>query len=53
MGDKSLGLSKKELSDPQIIALMVKHPDLLQRPIVIKGDKVVLARPAEEIIKII
>jgi len=32
---------------------MVKHPDLLQRPIVIKGDKVVLARPAEEIIKII
>lgn len=48
---KELGLSKKELSDPQIIALMVKHPDLLQRPIVIKGDKVVLARPAEEIEK--
>ena len=48
---KELGLSKKELSDTQIIDLMVKHPDLLQRPIVIKGDEVVLARPAEEIEK--
>jgi len=50
---KELGLSKKELSDPQIIDLMVKHPDLLQRPIVIKGNEVVLARPAEEIEKLL
>jgi arsenate reductase-like glutaredoxin family protein len=28
---------------------MVKHPDLLQRPIVVQGGKVILARPAEEI----
>jgi len=46
---KELGLSKKELSDAEIIDLMVKHPDLIQRPIVIKGDKVILARPAEKI----
>ena len=50
---RELGLSKKELSDSDIIYLMVKYPDLLQRPIVIKGDEVVLARPAEEIEKII
>ena len=50
---RELGLSKKELSDSDIIDLMVKHPDLLQRPIVIKGDKVVLARPAEEISKML
>jgi arsenate reductase len=50
---KELGLSKKELSDSEIIDLMVKYPNLLQRPIVIKGNKVLLARPAEEIIKII
>jgi arsenate reductase len=50
---KELGLSKKELSDSQIIELMVKHPDLLQRPIVIKGKEVVLARPAEEIEKLL
>ncbi len=46
---KELGLSKKELSDSEIIDLIVEHPDLLQRPIVVKGGKVVLARPAEEI----
>jgi len=46
---KELGLSKKELSDSDIIHLMVKYPDLLQRPIVVQGGKVILARPAEEI----
>jgi arsenate reductase len=49
---KELGLSKKELTDSQIIDLLVKNPDLLQRPIVRKGGKVILARPAEEIIKL-
>jgi len=46
---KELGLSKKELSDSEIISLMIKHPNLLQRPIVVKGKEVILARPAEEI----
>ena len=46
---KGLGLSKKELSDGEIIDLMVEHPDLIQRPIVVKGDRVILARPAEDI----
>lgn len=50
---KELGLSKKELSDAEIIDLMVKHPDLIQRPIVVKGSKVILARPAEEIEKLL
>ena len=50
---KKLGLSKSKLSDSEIIGLMVKHPDLLQRPIVVKGGKVVLARPAQEIEKLL
>lgn len=49
---KDLGLSKKELTDAEIIDLLVKNPDLLQRPLVRKGNKVILARPAEEIKKI-
>lgn len=49
---KELGLSKKELSEGEIIDLLVKYPDLLQRPIVRKGGRVILARPAEEITKI-
>lgn len=48
---KELGLAKKELKDSEIIDLMIQYPDLLQRPIAVKGDKVILARPAEEIEK--
>jgi arsenate reductase len=42
---RELGLAKKELSDNEIISLMVKHPDLMQRPIVERGDRAVLGRP--------
>ena len=44
---KKLSLSRKRLSDDQLIDLMVKHPDLIQRPIVEKGNTAMLARPAE------
>ena len=44
---KTLKLAEKKLSEEKIIDLMVKHPDLIQRPIVEKGSKAVLARPAE------
>jgi arsenate reductase len=42
---KTLGLAKKSLSDDELIDLMLKHPDLIQRPLVEKGDQVILARP--------
>jgi arsenate reductase len=46
---KSLGLGGRELSDDEVIRLMVEHPDLLQRPIVERGDRAVLGRPTERI----
>lgn len=46
---RELGLAKKTLSDDELIELMLKHPDLIQRPIVEKGEKVLLARPAETV----
>lgn len=50
---KQLGLAKKELGSEEILDLMVKHPDLIQRPIVEKGSKAILARPAERIKEIL
>src|SRR6266446_2381208 len=46
---RELGFGKKEFSDDQLISLMVKHPDLIQRPIVERGDRVVLGRPIEDV----
>jgi arsenate reductase len=46
---RELGLGKKDLTDDEVISLMVKHPDLIQRPIVERGDRAVLGRPTENI----
>lgn len=46
---QELGLGKKQLSDDELIEVMVEHPDLIQRPIVEKGDRAILARPADSI----
>jgi arsenate reductase (glutaredoxin) len=46
---KELGLAKKDLSDDEWLEVLITHPDLIQRPIVEKGEKVILARPAESV----
>lgn len=46
---KELELGKKDVSDDALLDLMVQHPDLIQRPIIVKGDKAVLARPADTV----
>ena len=46
---RELGLGKKDFSDDEIISLMVKHPDLIQRPIVERGNRAVLGRPTENV----
>ena len=46
---RELGLGKKDFSDDEIIGLMAKHPDLIQRPIVERGNRAVLGRPTENI----
>lgn len=46
---RELGLGKQEFSDDQIVALMIKHPDLIQRPIVERGKRAVLGRPIENV----
>lgn len=46
---KELSLGKGEFTDDQLIELMVQHPDLIQRPIVERGDRAVLGRPTENV----
>ena len=46
---KELGLSEDKFSDSELIGLMIEHTDLLQRPIVERGDRAVLGRPTENV----
>jgi arsenate reductase len=48
-----LHLERDDRSDDELIALMVEHPPLLQRPIVEVGDRAVLARPPERVLEIL
>ena len=46
---KELGLADDKFSDSELIALKIDHPDLIQRPIVERGDREVLGRPTENV----
>jgi len=43
----------KELSDDEWLKAMVENPKLIERPIVVKGDKAVLGRPPENVKKLL
>ena len=50
---KELRLGERERTDAELVDLMVKHPDLMQRPIVEKGSRAILARPADRLKEIL
>lgn len=50
---KKLKTKIEKLSEDEILNLMINNPDLIQRPIVEKGKKAILARPPERIKEII
>jgi arsenate reductase (glutaredoxin) len=50
---KEAGLDHPGLSDAQIIAGMTRHPIAIERPIVVKGDRAILARPPEAALKVL
>ncbi|MAR91249.1 MAG: arsenate reductase (glutaredoxin) [Pseudomonadales bacterium] len=50
---KALGLNDTQLSDEQLINAMVQTPKLIERPIVVHGNKAALGRPPERVLEIL
>jgi arsenate reductase len=47
---KELGLSPNDYVEKKaVVALLMKHPELMQRPIVIRGKRAIIARPPEKL----
>ena len=47
------GITDATPADAELIALMAAEPDLLQRPLVVAGDRAVLARPVERVLELL
>ncbi|MQT59402.1 arsenate reductase (glutaredoxin) [Pseudomonas sp. FSL R10-0399] len=50
---KALNLADASLSDEQLIAAMAAHSKLIERPILVAGDKAVIGRPPEKVLEIL
>ena len=47
------GLANPDLDDEALIAAMVANPILIERPIVVAGDRAALGRPPESVLEIL
>jgi len=51
---KKLGLTDADAAtDDQIVALLVKHKQLLQRPVVVTADRAIIGRPKERVTELL
>jgi arsenate reductase len=50
---RATGLDADALDDDALIAAMVAHPALVERPIVVRGERAVLARPIEKALELL
>jgi arsenate reductase len=47
------GIDPAKLSEDQLIAAMVENPIIVERPIVVSGDKASLGRPPESVLAVL
>ena len=51
---EELGLKASDYTEPKsVVALLLEHPELMQRPIVIRGDRAVIARPPQKLLALL
>ncbi|NLS43240.1 arsenate reductase (glutaredoxin) [BEV proteobacterium] len=50
---RELNLSDTTLSETQLIAALVEHPKLIERPIVVNGERVCIGRPPEQVLALL
>jgi arsenate reductase len=51
---KGLGLDPEAYeSSEAVVSLLLEHPNLMQRPIALLGDKAVIARPSERVLELL
>ncbi|HZR85014.1 MAG TPA: arsenate reductase (glutaredoxin) [Candidatus Binatia bacterium] len=50
---RELGLDEKDyVTREQVIDLLLAHPELMERPVVIRGGRAVIARPSERVLEL-
>jgi len=51
---KELGLDERDYTTrEQVVTLLLQHPELMERPVVIRGNRAVIARPSERVLEIL
>ena len=40
-------------TDDQVVALLLEHPELMQRPVVFRGDRALICRPSERVLELL
>lgn len=51
---KELGLSDDDVADAdQVVKVLVEHPKLMQRPVLVKGDRAIIGRPKDRVAQLL
>jgi arsenate reductase len=51
---KELGLRAEDYTtQARVVALLLEHPELMERPVVVRGTRAVIARPSEKVLELL